>query len=820
MSLTRAAEKIAAAAADAAIAAIKEASRVKIERIKAAFDPPLTNAELSAGLGLRAPPPERSGSSDIGRFLSDKPRNRRARPDTSVRALLDALIDGRLLIAVRPPPAPGARREVLICDASDVERLPRWWTIRNLGGTGVPDRPSDDWDDDELWDLFDDAPDKPAPAPTLPVAVSAALAAPVPARTDASPPPDLLARPDLRELAGRRLGRLGLGCMRLSTAGRPDRDAAIAVVHHALDRGLRLLDTADTYCRDTSDLHHNEALLVEAVASWDGPRDEVLIATKAGLARPGGAWVPNGRPKALRAAVEGSLKAMGVERLPLLQLHAPHGKGVPFADQVGALAQLRDEGKIELIGLCNVSLEQLDEALDITPIASVQGKANRFDVTNFRKGLITRCHALGIPFIAYAPVGGHSGRQRCHKDKVLPGIAAKHGATPEQVALAWLLGMGPGIIAIPGATRISTVDANLDALSITLDADDHALLRKRRPWIPEVRKAIADTDPGLPPEIVLVSGSPAAGKTSRVQPFVDQGYLRLNRDTAGGTLAKLDQTLRRHLDDGVRHVVMDNTYPTVASRAGAIAAGAAHGIPVRCVHIDIPAAEAYVNACLRMIERQGRLLTAQEIKKASRRDPNMFPPGAIFRYRQLAEPPSTDEGFTAVEVIPFVRRPAPERTKKALILDYDGTLRRSLGPAPFPLRPDDVEVLEGRKEALDAFAAQGWLLLGVSNQSGVAGGQLTVEQAKACFDRTNELLGHDIDVRFDTHPSGRIDNWTRKPMPGLGVQLILDHALDRNRCIYVGDQDTDRQFAENCGFEYADQADFFDDSGWQFLLND
>ena len=797
MSLTRAARKVASEVGDVAIAAIKEAAAASIERIKAAFDPPLSNAELSAGLGLRAPAADRTGASDIGRYLSQAPRNRRARPDTGTRALLDALIAGRLLIAVRPPSAPGARREVLICDASDVARLPRWWEIRNLAGTGVPERPNEDWDDDGHWDLFGDGtPSRPAPRATGQVLSVAG-----------SP-----------SLGGRPLGRLGLGCMTLSTSGRPERGEAIAVVHHALNAGLRLLDTADTYCRDHTDLHHNEVLLTEAVASWDGPRDEVLIATKAGLARPGGRWVPSGRPAALRKAVEGSLVAMGVERLPLLQLHAPHGKGVPFADQIGTLAALRDEGKIELIGLCNVSVAQLDEALDITPVASVQGKANRFDVAVFKKGLVTRCQALGIPFIAYAPVGGHAGRKRCHKDLALGVVAGKHGVTPEQVAMAWLLSMGPGVVAIPGATRIASVDANLAALTLTLDEDDHTALGVRRLWIPKVRAEISDAVPGLPPEIVLVSGSPAAGKTSSVQPYLDQGYVRLNRDTEGGTLAKLDAALESKLQSGVRHVVMDNTYPTVKSRAGAIEAGVRYGVPVRCVHIDITPSEAYVNACMRMIERQGRLLTAAEIKVASKTDPNMFPPGAIFRYQQLAEAPRVSEGFADVAVVPFVRRPAPERTGRALILDYDGTLRRSLGPAPYPLRPEDVEILPGRVEALNAFVAAGWLLLGVSNQSGVAGGQLSLADARACFDRTNALLGHAIDVRFDTHPSGRIDNWTRKPMPGLGVQLMIDYALDRARCVYVGDMATDRQFAAHCGFQYAEAADFFDDDGWRFLL--
>jgi len=805
MALTRNAQRLADRLAVEAIAAQKAEYRAKIERLQQTFAPPLSNAELSLGLGLDAPPEGQPGASSIGRYVSDAPRSRRARPDSATRALIDALLAGTLLLAVRPPSAPGARREVLVCDAADVPLLPRWWDVRNLGGTGIPDRPSDDWDEDDLWDLFDEG---------TPDAPGAATPAGLPLPTLVGDAPFATVA-----VAGVDVPRIGLGCMRLSTAGRPDRPDALALLHAALDAGVRLLDTADTYALDDGDLHHNEALIAEALATWTGPVHEVLVATKVGLARPNGRWVPAGRPDQLRAAALGSLAALQVEQLPLLQLHTPHGKDVPFADQVGALARLVEDGIAARIGLCNVSEAQLDEALAVLPIASVQVELSSSRASTLKKGLVARCHALQIPLIAHSPVGGHRGVDALRKDPRLAAVAASHQASPEQVGLAWVLAAGPQIVAIPGATRLASLTSSLAAPSLHLTPSDLERLDGARPWASAARDAVRAAVPAPPEEIVLVAGPPAAGKTSRVQPYLDRGFVRLNRDTVGGRLADVDALLRKGLEAGDRHFVLDNTYPSRQSRSEAIALGAAHGVPVRCVWIDAPKGDAYVNACLRMLQRQGRLLDAAGIRAASKDDPNMFPPGAIDAFFARSERPSTDEGFAGVEVVPFARRWPPGHSRRALILDYDGTLRRSLGPAPFPLRPDDVEVLDGRAEVLTAFSEAGWLLLGVSNQSGVARGQLTQEVARACFDRTNELLGHDIDVRWDTSPSGRIENWTRKPMPGLGVQLILDHHLDPGACVYVGDMDTDAAFASHCGFRYADAVDFFGEDGWRFLLD-
>ena len=779
MSLTRKARAKAEAAAERAIGAQKAAYKARIERIQGAFSPPLSNAELSAGLELPAPAAGSFGGSALGRFVSEAPRNRRARPDSATRALIDALLAGELLIAARPGP-PGARREVLVLEAGDLALLPRWWEVRDLSGRPVPARASEDWDADDVWDLFGDGPRKPEPPPPAP-----GIAGTV-------------------EVVGRPVPRIGLGTMRLSTAGRPEREVALTVLRAALDGGVRLLDTADTYGLDDDDLQHSHRLIREALAGWDGPREGVVVATKVGLARPGGRWVPAGEPEQLVAAAEASREALGVESLDLLQLHVPSKDGFPA--QVEALAGMRERGVARAVGLCNVSLEQLEVALGLVEVASVQVALHRGTRAAFTSGLLERCHRDGIPVLAHSPLGGFRGIEAVRKEPGLVAVAEAHGASPEEVGLAWLLGMAPGLVALPGATRVESVRSAWRAQGLAPSDAERAKLEAKRPWAATARQAVREA---LPPEIVLVAGPPAAGKTSRVAPFVGRGYERLNRDLLGGDLKGVDRALARRLEEGGRRFVLDNTYPSKASRAGVLAAAKRHGVPVRLVWLEVEAKDAYVNACLRMIERRGRLLTADEIRAASKEDPNLFPPAAIHAWFQRREEPSLEEGFARIERVGFERRWGPEHTGRALILDYDGTLRRSTGGAPFPRTPDEVEVLPGRVEALQRYVDEGWTLLGVSNQSGVARGDLTREQAVACFERTNELLGQEIDVRFDTHDAGTIDNWTRKPMPGLGVELILEYGLDPARCLYVGDRESDREFAENCGFGFAWEGEFF-----------
>ena len=166
---------------------------------------------------------------------------------------------------------------------------------------------------------------------------------------------------------------LGLGLLRLSTEGRPPEAEALDVIRFALDQGVRVLDTADSYGLDDRDLHHGERLVRAALAGWEGPRAEVRVITKAGLARPKGRWVPSGRRAHLRKMVEGSLAALGVERLFMLMLHANDPK-TPLEESLAALAELQKEGKIEHLGLCNTSIAEVRQAERHFPVRAIQNE--------------------------------------------------------------------------------------------------------------------------------------------------------------------------------------------------------------------------------------------------------------------------------------------------------------------------------------------------------------------------------------------------------------------------------------------------------------
>lgn len=269
---------------------------------------------------------------------------------------------------------------------------------------------------------------------------------------------------------------LGLGGMPMSIAGRPDEGQSIAVIHRALELGVTLIDTADVYCLDDDDLGHNERLIAKALATWSGDRSRVLVATKGGLRRPGGAWTVDAHPTQLRRACERSLRALQLPRIGLYQLHAVDDR-VPIEDSVGELGRLRSEGKIAHIGLSNVDAKEIDRAMAVTPIVSVQ---NRFHVRDRRgavaSGALARCEQLGLAFLPYSPVGGSRGKARLGEDPTLQRIASKHGASPHEVALAWLLALSPVLFPIPGASKVRSIESSVRAMSLRLDAEDLAAL--------------------------------------------------------------------------------------------------------------------------------------------------------------------------------------------------------------------------------------------------------------------------------------------------------------------------------------------------------
>jgi len=309
-------------------------------------------------------------------------------------------------------------------------------------------------------------------------------------------------------------------------------------------------------------------------------------------------------------------------------------------------------------------------------------------------------------------------------------------------------------------------------------------------------------------EIVIVMGYNAAGKSTLVEEFVEQGYHRLNRDTMGGTLDGQAKVAALEINNGQDKIVLDNTYADAESRKSIVAVGQQLGVPVRCVWLATSFEDAQLNACLRMIEKTGKLLMPEDFSGEYKGDPNLFPPVALFAYKKRFQKPTTAEGFSSIDKREFVRVWPKRFTRKALLLDYDDTLRRSTGAKQWPEDPSEVEILPGRKEVLTKFSDDEYLLLGVSNQSAISKG-LPLDTAVACFERTNELLEHRIEYMFCPHSVPPVKCFCRKPHPGIGAWFIHKHWLNPAECIMVGDQTSDKTFAKRCGFQFTHADEFF-----------
>ncbi len=278
-----------------------------------------------------------------------------------------------------------------------------------------------------------------------------------------------------RVIGGRPVGAIGLGAMPMSLEGRPDRAQAIRTIRAALDAGITLIDTADAYSTGCADIGHNERLVAEALRSHGTGKEEALVATKGGHVRPGdGSWLLDGRPEHLKAACEASLVALAVDVIDLYQLHRPD-PAVAFADSVGALAELRDEGKVRLVGLSNVTVQQIEEASEIVAVSSVQ---NQFSPAFRSSGAeVTYCRERGIAFLAWGPLGGMGAAAALGSaHRAFAEVAHRHGVSPQRVALAWTLAHGDVVIPIPGASRPVTIVDSARAAELFLDDDDLAML--------------------------------------------------------------------------------------------------------------------------------------------------------------------------------------------------------------------------------------------------------------------------------------------------------------------------------------------------------
>lgn len=264
---------------------------------------------------------------------------------------------------------------------------------------------------------------------------------------------------------------IGFGAMPLSIKGRPPAKQAAEVIHAALEAGITLIDTADVYCLDNSELGHNERLIAGALAGWAGEVSEILVATKGGMSRPDGRWEHNARPANLKSACERSLEALAVERIDLYQLHAPD-PSVPLEDSLGALADLQQEGKIRWIGLSNVSVAEVELARSIVEVVSVQNRLNPFFREALTTGVLEHCEGAGIAFIAYSPLGGGRLNKKLPGHPVLEPIAKRHGVSVHAVVLAWVLSQGSNVIAIPGASTVEHAVDSAGAANLVLTQEE------------------------------------------------------------------------------------------------------------------------------------------------------------------------------------------------------------------------------------------------------------------------------------------------------------------------------------------------------------
>jgi aryl-alcohol dehydrogenase-like predicted oxidoreductase len=560
--------------------------------------------------------------------------------------------------------------------------------------------------------------------------------------------------------------------MRLSTDGDRDEARAYATIAAAAEAGVTVFDTARAYGLDAGELGHNERLLARALRAC-GTAAGARIVTKGGMTRAGGGWVPDGRARAIRVDCEASLAALDGLAIDLYLLHAPDPR-VPLATSLRALSRLLDDRLVAGVGVSNVSRAQLDEALASAPIAAVEVGISRFDDVALRGGVVARAVEAGIAVIGHSPLGGPRRAGRLARDPAIAKVAEARGVTPAEVALASLLELDPAVVAIPGARRPETARSAASAARLALDDADRAALagRFRRPDPVRRRPAQADG------EVVVIMGIAGAGKTRAVGDYVARGYRRLNRDERGGSLLQLARALEEALDAGERRVVLDNTYLTRAARSHVVDAAVRHGVASRCVWLDTPLAAAQVNLVERLLDLYGVLPQPDELRRLARRDQGVMAPTSQMRMLRQLEPPSPDEGFGAVDAVPFARAPraGPGRagvfiSAAALESDWDRAL--AIG------EPDDPRLVfdwsaDGRADGLDELVV-----------------------------RVGSEVAGPVEAELCPHGGGPPTCWCRPPLPGLPLAFARRYDIEPARSILVGAGPAQRALAAALGSRFV-----------------
>ncbi|HYK07554.1 MAG TPA: aldo/keto reductase [Gaiellaceae bacterium] len=527
--------------------------------------------------------------------------------------------------------------------------------------------------------------------------------------------------------------RIGLGCMRLPP------EAASETIAAAAEAGITVFDTARAY-------DGNEQLLARALRNCRAEK-RARVVTKGGMARPGGAWVPDGRAKAIRADCEASLEALDGLPIDLYLLHAPDPR-TPLKTSVRALARLVDDGLVRRVGLANVNRGQLDEALELAPVAAVQVALSPFDDRALRGGVVARCTELGIALIAHSPLGGPK----------------RAGRVDAAETLSWLLGLSPVVVPIPGPRRPETARAVARvAATVTTPAP-----RRRRRVEPATRSDA---------EVVLVMGIPGAGKSRVAADYTARGYVRLNRDERGGSLRDLAATLDETLASGARRVVLDNTYLTRAARNEVIEIAGRHGTAVRCIWLETPLAQAQVNLVERVLDRFGRLPDPVTLRELARREQGVLAPTSQMRAFRELEPPSPDEGFAGIERVPFERIPSSGRT--GVVVAARALTEPGWEDALALCDPDAPHL--------------------VYDWNPHAGRDVLDDAAE----RLAAEVAGPVHTALCPHQAGPPACWCRPPLPGLPLAFAREHAIELARSTLVGSAPAHRTLATTVGARYV-----------------
>ena len=268
------------------------------------------------------------------------------------------------------------------------------------------------------------------------------------------------------------ISAIGLGGMPMSLSSRPPESQAIDVIHRALALGVTLIDTADSYCKDESDKHHNEGLIHKALQQYDGDTSHVTVATKGGLMRPNGSWTRNGNPEHLRETIRTSFETLGGSKpIDVWQYHAPD-PNYSIEEALTPAKEAVNQGLIRFVGVSNFSVEQIKRARDVVEIVSVQNQYNPWYRQPEFDGVLEYCETEGLTFFPWSPLGGSRRVSSLEDIPVIAQLAKEKGVSVYQIVLAWLCAKSPCIVPIPGASKVSSIEDSVGAIALKLSEEE------------------------------------------------------------------------------------------------------------------------------------------------------------------------------------------------------------------------------------------------------------------------------------------------------------------------------------------------------------